>query len=81
MRRVPSMATAPVTKTPVIDPVTGLMRNMSDEERRERSEALQRALDEIATITDETDTDEIWDDVFRGLKAARPESAPAEETP
>ena len=69
------------TKTPAVDVATGHLRPMSEEERRERSEAVQRALDEIATITDETDTDEIWDDVFRGLKAARPESAPAEETP
>jgi hypothetical protein len=65
------MATAHTTETPVVDPVTGRRRNMSDEERRARSESLQRTLDKMAEITDETDTDEIWADVFRGLDAAR----------
>ena len=67
------MATAPTTETPLIDPVTGRLRPMSIEERRERSESLQRALDEMAEITDETDTDENWAEVFRGLEASRPE--------
>jgi hypothetical protein len=30
-----------------------------------------RALRAVGDITDETDTDEIWDEVFRGLKEAR----------
>ncbi len=65
------MATAHTTETPVVDPVTGRRRNLSDEERRARSESLQRTLDKMAEITDETDTDAIWADVFRGLDAAR----------
>jgi hypothetical protein len=64
------MATTPTTET--IDPATGKARPLSDEERRARSEALDRALDEIAAIGDETDTDEIWADVFRGIDEGRP---------
>ena len=67
------MATAPTTETPLIDPVTGRLRPMSIEERRERSESLRRALDEMAGIVDETDTDDLWADVFSGLEAARGE--------
>jgi hypothetical protein len=52
---------------------------MSIEERRARSESLQRALDEMAEISDETDTDELWADVFRGLDAARGEHPAPEE--
>ncbi len=73
------MATAPKTETPLIDPVTGRLRPMSIEERRARSESLQRALDEMAEISDETDTDELWADVFRGLDAARGEHPAPEE--
>jgi hypothetical protein len=61
---------------PLIDPATGKLRPMSDEERRERSEQLRRTLEEIDQITDETDTDEVWDEVFRGLAAARPPYPP-----
>jgi hypothetical protein len=44
---------------------------MSDEEWAARRNAAIRALRAIGDITDETDTDEIWDDVFRGLTEAR----------
>jgi hypothetical protein len=46
---------------PFIDPVTGRLRPLTDEERRARSEAIRRMLKEIATIRGETDTDEVWD--------------------
>jgi hypothetical protein len=65
-------AMANVTTTETIDPTTGKARPLSDEERRARSEALVRALDEIADITDETDTDELWAEVFRGIDESRP---------
>src|SRR3954453_4627456 len=71
VRRSPIMAIAHPTDTPLIDPITGRLRPLSEEERRARSAELRRALDDIADITDETDTDEIWADVFRGLDAAR----------
>ena len=43
---------------------------MSDEEIAARRDAAIRALAAIANITDETDTDEVWDEVFRGLERA-----------
>jgi hypothetical protein len=68
----PDMAITHSTEKPLIDPATGRLRPLSDEERRTRSTALRRALEEIAEITDETDTDEVWADVFRGIDASRP---------
>jgi hypothetical protein len=44
---------------------------MTDEEWGARRNAAIRALRAVGDITDETDTDEIWDEVFRGLKEAR----------
>jgi hypothetical protein len=43
---------------------------MDDEERAARRDAAIRALAAIGQITDETDTDERWVDVFRGLEGA-----------
>jgi hypothetical protein len=43
---------------------------MSDEEAATRRDAAIRALAVIGGITDETDTDEVWADVFRGLEGA-----------
>jgi hypothetical protein len=43
---------------------------MSDDERAARRDAAIRALAAVAGITDETDTDEVWADVFRGLEGA-----------
>ena len=71
----------PMNETPLIDPVTGRLRPMSIEERQAQSESLQRVLDEMADITDETDTDELWADVFRGLDAARGEHQEASGNP
>jgi hypothetical protein len=58
---------ATVADTDTIDAATGRARPLSDQEQKTRSEALVRALAEIAEMTDETDTDEIWADVFRGI--------------
>ena len=41
---------------------------MTDEEQAARRDAIIRTLRVIGDITDETDTDEIWDEVFRGLR-------------
>ena len=71
------MAIARPTEAPVIDPATGRLRPLSDEERRDRSARLRRTLEEIAEIADASDTDEAWEDVFRGLDAARPGLPPA----
>jgi hypothetical protein len=75
-RSVPTMAIVQPAETPLIDPTTGKLRPLSDEEHRACSEALHRGLEEIDSITDETDTDEVWDEVFRGLAAARPPYPP-----
>jgi excisionase family DNA binding protein len=69
----PVMATAPTPDRPgAVDPATGRLRPLTDRERRARSEALGRALDAIAGMTDETDTDEVWRDVLRGIDEGRP---------
>jgi hypothetical protein len=43
---------------------------LSDDEWEARRAASVRALKAIGDITDETDTDSVWDDVFRGLEGA-----------
>jgi hypothetical protein len=67
------MAIAPTPAPPHgIDLETGRLLSLTDEQRRARSEALARALDQIDTITDATDTDEVWADVMRGIDEGRP---------
>ena len=67
------MAIAPnPTPESAVDPRTGLLLPMTDEVRKARSEALNQVLDELAEITDETDTDENWREVFRGIDEGRP---------
>jgi hypothetical protein len=43
---------------------------MSDEEAEARRAAAARTMKAIGNISDETDVDAVWDDVFRGLKGA-----------
>jgi|GEM_PF-1084450 len=45
---------------------------LTAEEWEARRAAALRALDAIAAITDETDTDETWREVFRGIDEGRP---------
>ena len=67
------MAIAPTPARPsTVDHATGRLQPLTDEQRLARSEALGRALDEIAGMTDETDTDEVWRDVMRGIDEGRP---------
>jgi hypothetical protein len=67
------MAIAPTPARPgAVDTATGRLQPLTDQERRARSEALGRALDEIAGMIDETDTDEVWRDVMRGIDESRP---------
>jgi len=49
----------------------GRLKPLTDHERRARTEALGRALDDIAGMTDETDTDEVWRDVIEQPTAVR----------
>ena len=44
---------------------------MSDEERAVRRDAAMRALAAVGAITDETDNDEVWANVLRGLEGAQ----------
>jgi hypothetical protein len=74
-REVPlSDSEGPIPTFPpvAIDPVTGRMLPMSDEERAARRAAAIRAIKAIRQITDETDTDERWREVYRGIDEGRP---------
>ena len=66
------MSIAATPRTESIDPATGQLRPLTAQERKARSEALGRALDDIAEMTDETDTDEVWGEVMRGIDESRP---------
>ena len=69
----PHMAITPMSARPgTVDTDSGPIQPLTDQERRARSEALGRALDEIAGMTDETDTDQVWQDVMRGIDENRP---------
>jgi hypothetical protein len=41
---------------------------IDEEESKARSDAIQRMLSVIRNITDESDTDEVWDEVTRALE-------------
>lgn len=77
--RTPEPSAMATTHTPApavadgdVDTSTGRLRPLTDEQRRARSAELARALDDIAGMTDETDTDEVWRDVLRGIDEGRP---------
>jgi hypothetical protein len=55
-----------------LDPKTGRMLPISDEEIAARREAVLRMLEVLHLITDESDTDERWRDVYQSLDAGRP---------
>ena len=55
-----------------VDPATGRILPISDEERAARRSASLRATRAISQITDETDTDEIWQEVYRNIDEDRP---------
>jgi hypothetical protein len=55
-----------------VDRSTGRLKLLTDEERAARTRALSQALDEIAGMTDETDTDEVWRDILCGIDESRP---------
>jgi hypothetical protein len=55
-----------------LDPETGRMLPISDEEIAARREAVLRMLKVLHQITDESDTDENWRDVYQSIDAGRP---------
>ncbi|WP_406698310.1 hypothetical protein V5E97_05565 [Singulisphaera sp. Ch08] len=68
------MAIDPTSTSPdTVDPKTGRLRPLTAAQRKARSEALARALDQINEITDETDTDETWREIFHSIDEARPD--------
>lgn len=69
-RRVPTMSI--VTTRETIDPVTGRARPLSAQEQRARAEAFARGLDDDVLAADETDTDQVWAEFFRGIDESRP---------
>lgn len=63
------MATAPKSTLPnTIDLKSGRLLPLTDDQRKARSEALARALDEIDEIADET-----WREIFRSIDEGRPD--------
>jgi hypothetical protein len=56
-----------------LDPETGRILPISEHEIAARRDATIRTLDALARVTDETDTEERWDEVFRGIDERRPE--------
>ncbi len=55
-----------------VDPATGRLLPMCDEEREARRAAAIRAIKAIGQIEDETETDEGWKEIYRNIDAARP---------
>lgn len=55
-----------------LDPETGRMLPISDEEIASRCDAVLRMLKVLHQITDESDTDENWREVYRNIDAGRP---------
>ncbi len=68
----PTVAIAPSTVSPhrSVD-ASGRALPMTDAEIRARAEVAIRALDEIAGMTDETDTDEVWEQFESGIDEDR----------
>ncbi len=55
-----------------LDPATGRMLPMSNEELSARRDAALRMLKVLDQITDESDTDERWQEAYRNIDACRP---------
>ena len=63
----------PVFPPVSVDPTTGRILPMTDEERAARRDAAVRAVRANHQITDETDDAERWQEVYRGIDQGRPE--------
>jgi hypothetical protein len=55
-----------------VDTTTGRLLPLTEEELQARREAILADLDENDATTDETDTDEVWREVMRGINESRP---------
>lgn len=66
------MAVAPTSpRTDTVDPKTGRLLALTDEELDARAEAMARVFSELVP-PDENETDEQWAEVFRGIDEERP---------
>ncbi len=67
-------AEGPIPSFPplTLDPATGRLLPMSEDERAARRLAAIRAIKALSQMTDETDSDEIWEQVYRNIDAGRP---------
>src|SRR5690349_10834093 len=50
----------------------GRIKTMTEEENQRRARAFEKAMKELAQITDETDTEEMWREVAKGIDQHRP---------
>ena len=50
----------------------GRVRPLSIEAQQQRNDSAIQALDVVEEIVDETDSDEVWREVFRDIDASRP---------
>jgi hypothetical protein len=55
-----------------LDPATGRVLPVSNEEHAARRDAALRMLKVLDQMTDENDTDEMWQEVYRNIDASRP---------
>jgi hypothetical protein len=55
-----------------VDSSSGRILPISEEQRAARREAAIRALRAISEITDETDTDDRWEEIYRNIDDSRP---------
>ena len=55
-----------------LDPATGRLLPMSDEETAARRDAAIRAIKALSRMTNEPDDDVLWEEVYRNIDAGRP---------
>ena len=67
------MAIAPTPDRPgTVDPEKGRLLPLTDEQRKARSARLAETIAKMASVTDETDSDTVWRDIFRSIDESRP---------
>jgi hypothetical protein len=69
---VDELGPIPTFPPAAVDPNTGQILPMSEEEIAARHDAVLRMLKVLDQITDESDTDENWREVYRNIDAGRP---------
>jgi hypothetical protein len=65
--------TIPAFPPAAIDPTTGRILPISPEELAARRDAAIRTVKAIRQVTDASDTEENWREIFRGIDEARPQ--------